>query len=587
VEKLVGKEVAQRLRAWLVLTEAGQAAAEIATAERVQKKSQATRLVELALGQGLELFHGADGTAYASAPVGAHREIWPTKSKSFRDFLAHIFYVADARAPSSQALRDAVQTLDGQARFDGNQENVYVRIGAQDGNTYVHLGDVDWRTIEVSAEGWRLINENPPVRFRRPAGQGALPVPVHGGKIDELRPFLNLGDEEDFILICAWLVAAFRPRGPYPILYFVGEQGSAKSTATRVLRRLVDPYKAELRTAPRDERDLQIAANNSHIIALDNMSKLDLWLSDAMCRLATGGGLATRELYSDGDEVLFDAQRPQLLNGIEELAIRGDFLERAIIVTLFAILDTARRDEKTFWAEFERVQPRILGALLDAVSAALKNLSSVQAVEKPRMADFYLWSLAAEQAMGFAAGNFARAFRRNCAHAHELVLDASAIAPYLFALMEHHPDALTTTTGDLLKELNQRAKDPDQRTNSWPKSARALSAQLRRLAPTLRANGIRYTPPDRKTAARRLTLSRVAPGSASSASSASAATGAAFMHADVGGTADPERHNGKDRHIERYELSSAKQSLDADHADDADLPPYSKHDDSVGFDVGG
>lgn len=196
------------------------------------------------------------------------------------------------------------------------------------------------------------MQENPPVRFRRPAGQGALPVPIHGGKLDELRPFLNLADEEEFCLICAWLVAAFRPGSPYPILYFVGEQGSAKSTATRVLRRLIDPNKAELRTAPRDERDLQIAANNSHIIALDNISRLDPWLSDAMCRLATGGGFATRELYTDLDEVLFDAKRPQLMNGIEEVAARGDFLERAIIITLLAIQDVARRDEKTFWAEF-------------------------------------------------------------------------------------------------------------------------------------------------------------------------------------------------------------------------------------------
>src|SRR4051812_3384580 len=136
-----------------------------------------------------------------------------------------------------------------------------------------------------------------------------LPVPERGGSIDSLRPFLNLSSQNDFVLVVAWLCAALRPSGPYPLLAISGEQGSAKTVLSKMLRALVDPNSAPLRALPREERELFIAANNSHVLAFDNISRLRSWLSDALCRLASGGGFALRQLYTDHNEVLFDAAR--------------------------------------------------------------------------------------------------------------------------------------------------------------------------------------------------------------------------------------------------------------------------------------
>jgi hypothetical protein len=289
-----------------------------------------------------------------------------------------------------------------------------------------------------------------------------------------------------------------------------------------VLRRIIDPYKAELRAAPRDERDLQIAASNSHVIAIDNMSRLDPWLSDALCRLATGGGLATRELYTNEEEMIFDAQRPILMNGIEEVATRGDFLERAILITLPSISEKDRRDEKTFWAEFDEARPRILAGLLDAVSAAMAHEKSVNLPYKPRMADFYIWSVAAESALGLESGTFEQAYERNRAGAHELALEASAIVPHLKQFVQEHGEWIGTS-GDLLTELNGRAGDQNARGKSWPSSPRALSGQLRRLAPNLRVGveGIEITALDRRADRRNWRLSKLLaqPSCASSPSS--------------------------------------------------------------------
>jgi hypothetical protein len=77
----------------------------------------------------------------------------------------------------------------------------------------------------------------------------------------------------------------------------------AKTALSKILRELIDPNLARVRALPREERDLMIAANNGHVLAFDNLSSLPSWLSDALCRIASGGSFALRQLYTDADEV--------------------------------------------------------------------------------------------------------------------------------------------------------------------------------------------------------------------------------------------------------------------------------------------
>ena len=134
-----------------------------------------------------------------------------------------------------------------------------------------------------------------------------MPAPVRGSSIADLRPLINVRTESEFVLVCAFILGSLNPNGPFMILLVNGEAGSAKSTLCRIVRALVDPNKAPLRSEPKDNRDLAITANNSWMIGLDNMSRISERLSNALCRLATGGGFATRELYTDADEAIFDA----------------------------------------------------------------------------------------------------------------------------------------------------------------------------------------------------------------------------------------------------------------------------------------
>ena len=192
------------------------------------------------------------------------------------------------------------------------------------------------------------------------------------GPIEVLRSFLNVQSDNDFVLVVAWALAVLRNRGPYPVIVLSGEQGSAKSTFSAILRALLDPNTAPLRALPREDRDLFIAASNGHVLAFDNVSGLPGWISDTLCRLATGGGFAVRQLYTDQDEVLFDAARPVILNGIEEIVTRPDLADRAVFLTLQPIPEEHRRPEQELWAAFDAARPRVLGVLLDAAVLGLK-----------------------------------------------------------------------------------------------------------------------------------------------------------------------------------------------------------------------
>lgn len=454
------------------------------TAAEPEKKSKAQVLIELA-GEA-QLFHTPDGNTYATFQVDGHKETWPLRSKGFKRWLLRRFYQKEGK-PGGQALEDALATLEAKAHFDGPELPVYTRVAGSE-TIYLDLGNESWQAVEITSTGWQVVSDAP-VKFRRARGMAALPVPVKGGSIDELRAFVNVPDEDSWRLLVAWLVMAFRPTGPYPILILQGEQGSAKSTTARVLRALVDPSTAPLRTTPREERDLMIAANNAWVLAFDNLSGISPWLSDALCRLATGGGFATRELYTDSEEVIFDAMRPVVINGIDELTSRQDLLDRAIILNLPAIPEEKRRDETAFWREFEEARPRILGALLDAVSSGLRNFDAVKLDRLPRMADFAKWVTACEEALPWEAGDFMAAYAGNREDAIELALEADIVAVAVKALLEDKEEWEEKPT-NLLETLRQYVPEDTQRTKAWPKSPRSLSSRLRRAATFLRQTGI-------------------------------------------------------------------------------------------------
>jgi len=254
----------------------------------------------------------------------------------------------------------------------------------------------------------------------------------------------------------------------------------------------VDPNKAPLRAPPREARDLFVAANNAYLIAFDNMSDLPDWLSDMFCRLSTGGGFGTRQLYTDEDEMLFDAMRPVVLTCIDNVIIRGDLTDRAIFLTLLAILENRRRHQRDFWAAFDRDKPAILGALLDIVSLGLGELPNVKLAEYPRMADFAEWAAACEKAATAAlwdVGVFAEAYAMNRASAAHSVSEEDLVANAIRRLMTE-VETWKGGSAALLSDLNDLGSDTIRQHKHWPKATNALSRRMNKVGGVLRKIGI-------------------------------------------------------------------------------------------------
>lgn len=442
----------------------------------------------IALGFQATLWHDPEKDAFATIKVNGHEENHRVRSRPFKLWLAGRYHRAIGQGAPRGAFEDAFCSIEAEAVHSGPESEHSHRIAGFNGAIYLDLGDAEWRTVEITSKSWRLIDE-PPVRFVRTRGMRALPAPKRGGHVDALRPFLNVETEGDFRLIVGWLLAAFRPGKPFPILDLNGEHGSSKSTTAKVIRGLVDPNSPSIRAAPGGDRDLTAAARNSWIVSFDNMSWVPPTLSDGLCRLSTGGGLGGRQLYTDHDEAVFDALRPCLINGINELATRADLADRAIPITLPTIPEDRRKPESEFWESFETARPLILGALLDAVSCALRRIDDVQIPKLPRMADLALWVTAAEEALGWPTGAFMEAYSENRMAAVEATIESDPVASALIQFMDGE-ERWTGTATELLGLLEAFAPEGSRFSRTWPKAANALSQKLRRAAPSLRKLGI-------------------------------------------------------------------------------------------------
>jgi hypothetical protein len=449
----------------------------------------------LRLASSARLYRSADGRLHARVKVGDRHEVYGLSSAGFRDWLTD-GYFADRRQPPSQwAIGRVVSLLEARARFDGGTPSVFIRVGGvhdADGKVsdyFLDLGDPSGRAIEIRADGWTVV-DRPDVHFRRPEGQLPLPLPRHEGSIDLLRPYVNLADA-DFRLLVTWLTAALRPVGPYPILALHGEQGSAKSTLARILRLLIDPQACPLWGPPKSERDLMATAVNGWLLAYDNISVLPGWLSDSLCQLVFGAGLAARALFTNTERSVIHAQRPVILNGIEDFVRRGDLTDRTVFLHLPPILPGKRLAEDDFWAMFHADYPWILGGVLDAVVGGLRFLPSVRLAESPRMADYAKWGEAVGQGLGWTPESFLSTYNANRREATLMALDDSALGSLLLKVRLQSPMWVWTGTSAELYDLTTQWAGKKLATSArWPKTSRQFSNELRRIVPLLFLHGL-------------------------------------------------------------------------------------------------
>nr|CBX27137.1 hypothetical protein N47_A11660 [uncultured Desulfobacterium sp.] len=455
-----------------------------------QKPTQADFIMEMA-NKNAKFFHTSDYQSYAFIENCGHEEIWPLNSDVFERWIYSLFYRNTKKSPSRIAFQNAIKSLESKALFDGPEEKVSLRFGEKDGAIYVDLANKSSDQVKITKDGWEIISlSKSPVKFRRMKGMLQLPEPKQGKSLEILKSMLNIDSEEDLIMIASWLIGAMRPSGPFPILILQGVQGSSKSTTAQMLKCLIDPSMVPIRTLPTSDWDLAISADASWLLNYDNLSKLTPKMSDAFCRVATGGGFGIRSRYTNRSEELFYSVRPMILNGIPDLAERHDLADRSLFINLPAMPAEKRKPESELWREFYDEQPYLLGALFNAVSVALKNYDNVKVSSLPRMADFAKWVIAAEPALSWGEGSFMKAYDENRKRAIEAAIESDHVASAVIRLVNETKKWSGTPT-ELKTVLDMYAPEQNGWKVDWPKASNVLSNRLMRAQSFLETKGIK------------------------------------------------------------------------------------------------
>lgn len=460
----------------------------------VKEDSKTTLLVNLVVGNPeVELFHDEYGVAYASITVNGHKENMACNSKKFKLWLTGEYFDQYDEAPQPSSVSAALATIESNAIFKGKEQKLHNRV-ARDGDIiWYDLADKQNRAVRITSEGWEIATA-PPILFRREAHQLGQNEPVTGGDARKLFNFVNVTNPDQQLLILVHLVSCLIPGFPHPLLYLHGQQGSAKSTFSKIIRMLIDPSRSPVLSFPKDIRELALQLTRHHLIFYENVSWISPAASDLLCIAVTGGSISKRMLYTDADDFFITIQTNVGINGINIAAYQADLLERTILFGLERIEENSNKTEQSIYAEFAKERPKILGALFDAVSKTLALQPSITLKSLPRMADFTQWGATIAEALGSTKEEFLRIYQSKIREQSDEAIDTSTEANALLRFMEgiEEPE-WSGEPAQLLAELKKTVNSNDSEFaygEELPKKANKLMRRLNILKPNLRMAGL-------------------------------------------------------------------------------------------------
>jgi hypothetical protein len=442
------------------------------------KPSIAKKIVDLVLKQKPEFLHNDLDVPFVSITVDDHIEVHSMRSQRFRNWIVQQYWKDIKKPPKSEHVKQAIDLMSSLALFEGETISLSNRVAQKDNTFWYDLCDKQWRAIQIGSAGWKLI-DSPPILFRRYKHQKTQVVPETEGSVSDIMKYVNIADRRQQLLLQVYLVTALIPNIPHPIPVLYGSQGSAKSTFLRVLRRIIDPSSIELLTFPTRKDQLVQQLSHHWSPFYDNVTSIPEWLSDSLCRAVTGEGFSKRELYTDDEDVIYAFKCCIGINGINIAAQKADLLDRSILFALERIPSDERKDEQTFWREFEEDRPRILGAAFLALSKAITIKPTIVIDKLPRMADFALWGCAVAETLGYSQEEFLAAYQANINEQNEEAIREHPVATAVRGFIEEKGNWSGTPT-ELLDQLNTIAEHEkiDIRQKLWPKAAQSLSRRL-------------------------------------------------------------------------------------------------------------
>ncbi|MDK7666791.1 hypothetical protein [Cytobacillus oceanisediminis] len=458
--------------------------------EESKKESQADILI--GVSEEAEFFQSDLGEAFAAVTINGHKEVLKVKSKKFKMWLTKQYYDATKKAPTTDAMNQAIGVMEMKAAFEGDEHRLQLRVAEKDGAFYYDLANEDWSVVKVEPNKCHVLNK-PPILFTRNKNTKAQALPDFAGDLKRLLNHVRIKNEDDQILYLTYVVTCLIPSIPHAVLVFSGEKGASKSTSMRLTRQVIDPAVQDLLTMPNSMPDLALSLANNYMPSFDNLDGLSAEKSDLLCIASTGGGFSKRTLFTDDDETLLDLRRCIGLTGINVVVTRADLIDRSIIIELDRIPEDERKGERDVWEAFEKDRARIVGGALQALANAMAIYPNVKLDKLPRMADFTRWGYAIAEVLGYGGERFLQAYRKNRNQSNEEAILSHPVAATVVALMKEN-QSWSGSVASLLGELERIAEQEriNIKVKTFPKAPHILSRRLKEVKSNLEDVGITF-----------------------------------------------------------------------------------------------
>lgn len=436
---------------------------------------------------------------YATVKVNEHHEHMKVNSKNFEKFLRREYFKKTHKTPKN--ISDSIKLLDAIASAEEKIKiNNRVAIG-EDGCIYYDLINEKWECIKIMPNKWEIINiKDAPVLFDRYSHQKEQIIPEKYNSKDAklLLDYVNLEpDSEEALLLLVYIASCFIADIPHPVLFLIGERGSAKSSLSRIIHRIVDPTVTELVDLSNNKKELIQKISHDWLTIFDNVSKIGKETSNILCKTATGGTSSNRSLFTNDDDYLREFHSCVAINstGLAN-KLADDLLDRSIIIEMERIKSHNRKTEEEMFNNFEEDFNKIFAGFIEAISVAIRIIDDLKFDGLPRMADFYKWGSAIAFGLGYEMDKFHKAYYNNTLKAQ----NANYIDNILFQVIQkfiEKEESWEGTATELLEEINY-FRDNDEKIlrqyenniDDWPSSQNSISRRLNQMESALDNYGI-------------------------------------------------------------------------------------------------
>jgi hypothetical protein len=300
--------------------------------------SKAELVIAIAKDNIHKLFIDEYSEPHAAIKVGDHLEVLPLKSSRFRHWLFKVVYKNEQEVINDNHFSNALSILNAEAIFDsGDPIKLNLRVaeakteGQDQPSCWCYdLTNKNWEFISITSSGWDVVKDE--IIFRHYSNQQAQVYPDRNYQPDIFDKFIgllniNTNDEDSILLLKCYIISLFIPDIQKVILILYGPQGAAKSSLEELIKILVDPSIIKTLTFPTNLNELIQQLSHNYVTYYDNVSKIQEWISDQLCRAVSGSGSSTRQLYTDDDDIIRNFKRCIGINGINLAATKADLTE--------------------------------------------------------------------------------------------------------------------------------------------------------------------------------------------------------------------------------------------------------------------